>query len=97
MFPSQRPLSIVFGYTLHNDVSDRGGRGDNRLGNDWLIGKSHDTFAPLGPFIVPKEFVTNPRNMSMRFALNGETLQEGSTSQMIRLNSAQPPVVRGRS
>jgi len=55
----------------------------NRLGNDWLIGKSRDTFAPLGPFIVPKEFVPNARNMSMRFALNAETLQEGNTSQMI--------------
>jgi 2-keto-4-pentenoate hydratase/2-oxohepta-3-ene-1,7-dioic acid hydratase in catechol pathway len=55
----------------------------NRLGNDWLIGKSRDTFAPLGPFVVPKEFVPNARNMSMRFALNAETLQEGNTSQMI--------------
>jgi 2-keto-4-pentenoate hydratase/2-oxohepta-3-ene-1,7-dioic acid hydratase in catechol pathway len=40
-------------------------------------------FAPLGPFVVPKEFVPNARNMSMRFALNAETLQEGNTSQMI--------------
>ena len=38
-------------------MSDRGGRGDTRYGSDWLIGKTHDTFAPMGPFIVPKEFV----------------------------------------
>jgi 2-keto-4-pentenoate hydratase/2-oxohepta-3-ene-1,7-dioic acid hydratase in catechol pathway len=44
----------IFGYTLELDVSDRGGRGDTRHGSDWLIGKSHDTFAPLGPFIVPR-------------------------------------------
>jgi 2,4-didehydro-3-deoxy-L-rhamnonate hydrolase len=76
--------------TLYSDVFDRGGRGDNRLGNDWLIGKSRDTFAALGPFVVPKEFVPNVRNMSMRFALNAETLQEGNTSQMIHDVSNSP-------
>jgi len=73
----------IFGYTIENDVSDRGGRGDSRSGSDWLIGKSHDTFAPLGPFIVPKEFVADPRNLSIRFTLNGETMQQGSTAAMI--------------
>ncbi len=73
----------IFGYTIENDVSDRGGRGDSRSGSDWLIGKSHDTFAPLGPFIVPKEFVTDPRNIAIRFTLNGETMQQGSTAAMI--------------
>jgi 2-keto-4-pentenoate hydratase/2-oxohepta-3-ene-1,7-dioic acid hydratase in catechol pathway len=75
--------SYIFGYTIENDVSDRGGRGDSRSGSDWLIGKSHDTFAPLGPFIVPKEFVADPRNLSIRFTLNGETMQQGSTAAMI--------------
>jgi 2-keto-4-pentenoate hydratase/2-oxohepta-3-ene-1,7-dioic acid hydratase in catechol pathway len=75
--------SYIFGYTLENDVSDRGGRGDSRSGSDWLIGKSHDTFAPLGPFIVPKEFVADPRNLGIRFTLNGETMQQGSTAAMI--------------
>ena len=42
----------IFGYTIQNDVSDRGGRGDGRHGSDWLSGKSHDTIAPLGPFVV---------------------------------------------
>ncbi|HKU16083.1 MAG TPA: fumarylacetoacetate hydrolase family protein [Steroidobacteraceae bacterium] len=76
--------SYIFGYTIENDVSDRGGRGDSRSGgSDWLVGKSHDTFAPLGPFIVPKEFVADPRNVAVRFVLNGETMQQGSTSAMI--------------
>jgi 2-keto-4-pentenoate hydratase/2-oxohepta-3-ene-1,7-dioic acid hydratase in catechol pathway len=75
--------NYIFGYTIENDVSDRGGRGDSRSGSDWLIGKSHDTFAPLGPFIVPKEFVADPRNLSIRFTLNGETMQQGSTAAMI--------------
>jgi 2,4-didehydro-3-deoxy-L-rhamnonate hydrolase len=47
----------IFGYTIENDISDRGGRGDTRHGSDWLIGKGHDTMVPVGPFIVPKEFI----------------------------------------
>ena len=54
----------IVGYTLENDVSDRAGRPDARHGSDWFIGKSHDTFAPLGPFIVPKEFVADPQKLA---------------------------------
>jgi 2-keto-4-pentenoate hydratase/2-oxohepta-3-ene-1,7-dioic acid hydratase in catechol pathway len=73
----------IFGYTLTNDVSDRGGRGDQRFGSDWLVMKSHATFAPLGPFITPKEFIRDPRNMNVRFTLNGEVMQDGNTRLMI--------------
>lgn len=73
----------IFGYTIENDVSDRGGRGDARYGSDWVIGKSHDTFAPLGPFITPKEFMTDPRKLAITVDLNGMRIQEGSTSMMI--------------
>lgn len=76
-------LDYVFGYTLENDMSDRGGRGDTRFGSDWLITKNHDTFAPMGPFITPKEFVRDVGRVAMKFALNGELLQEGTTAQMI--------------
>ena len=55
--PAERAAEYIFGYTLENDVSDRGGRADARHGSDWLIGKSHDTFAPLGPFVVPRQSV----------------------------------------
>ena len=56
--PTARAADYIFGYTAHHDVSDRGGRGDRKMGgSDWLIGKNHDTFGPLGPFIVPKEFL----------------------------------------
>jgi 2-keto-4-pentenoate hydratase/2-oxohepta-3-ene-1,7-dioic acid hydratase in catechol pathway len=81
--PVEKAAEYIFGYTLQNDVSDRGGRGDSRMGSDWLIGKSHDTFAPLGPFIVPKEFVQDPRKLRVRFTLNGELMQDGDTSLMI--------------
>jgi 2-keto-4-pentenoate hydratase/2-oxohepta-3-ene-1,7-dioic acid hydratase in catechol pathway len=76
-------LDYVFGYTLENDMSDRGGRGDNRFGSDWLITKNHDTFAPMGPYITPKEFIKDVGNMGMTFVLNGQKLQEGTTAQMI--------------
>jgi len=78
-----RAMDYVFGYTLENDMSDRGGRGDTRFGSDWLIGKNHDTFAPLGPFITPKEFIRDVGNTGMKFVLNGQLLQEGTTAQMI--------------
>jgi 2-keto-4-pentenoate hydratase/2-oxohepta-3-ene-1,7-dioic acid hydratase in catechol pathway len=78
-----RAMDYVFGYTLEQDMSDRGGRGDSRFGSDWLISKNHDTFAPMGPFITPKEFVADIGNTGMKFVLNGEVLQEGTTAQMI--------------
>jgi 2-keto-4-pentenoate hydratase/2-oxohepta-3-ene-1,7-dioic acid hydratase in catechol pathway len=78
-----RAMDYVFGYTLQNDMSDRGGRGDTRFGSDWLVTKNHDTFAPMGPFITPKEFVRDVGNIGMKFVLNGEVLQEGTTAQMI--------------
>ena len=81
--PLAQASDYIFGYTLENDVSDREGRGDARYGSDWLIGKSHDTFAPLGPFIVPKEFVPDPQNLPILYSLNGEVMQEGNTSMMI--------------
>ena len=82
--PAASAKDYIFGYTLENDVSDRGGRGDTRFaGSDWLIGKSHDTFAPMGPFIVPKEFVSNPQALGIKVILNGKVFQEGTSADMI--------------
>jgi 2-keto-4-pentenoate hydratase/2-oxohepta-3-ene-1,7-dioic acid hydratase in catechol pathway len=72
----------IFGYTLQNDVSDRGGRADGRHGSDWFLGKSHATFAPLGPFIVPKEFVPDPMKMPIKFLLSGKVMQDSNTDRM---------------
>jgi 2-keto-4-pentenoate hydratase/2-oxohepta-3-ene-1,7-dioic acid hydratase in catechol pathway len=80
--PAQAP-DYIFGYTLELDVSDREGRGDSRYGSDWLIGKSRDTFAPMGPFITPKEFVSDPTNLEITFLLNGDVMQESNTNLMI--------------
>jgi 2-keto-4-pentenoate hydratase/2-oxohepta-3-ene-1,7-dioic acid hydratase in catechol pathway len=80
--PLEQVSDYVFGYTLENDVSDRGGRGDTRFGTDWLVGKAHDTFAPLGPFIVPKEFVADPQRLGIRLTLSGTVMQDSSTARM---------------
>jgi 2-keto-4-pentenoate hydratase/2-oxohepta-3-ene-1,7-dioic acid hydratase in catechol pathway len=81
--PLERALDYVFGYTAMTDVSDREDRADGRYGSDWLLGKSHDTFGPSGPFIVPAEFVGDPQNLRVRYILNGEVMQDSSTALMI--------------
>lgn len=76
----------VFGYTVTMDISDRGGRppGGNPLTSDWFVGKGHDTFAPMGPWIVPKEFYGNPMEI-LRQTLNvgDEVMQEATAGDMI--------------
>ncbi|HEY6360227.1 MAG TPA: fumarylacetoacetate hydrolase family protein [Vicinamibacterales bacterium] len=81
--PIARAADFIFGYTLQNDVSDRGGRGDQRFGSDWLLMKSHATFAPLGPYITPREFIRDVKNMNVKFTLNGQVMQDANTRLMI--------------
>ena len=81
--PVAQAAGHIFGYTIQNDVSDRGGRGDTRYGSDWVVSKNHDTFAPLGPFITPKEFVADPQKLAITFSLNGQVMQQANTSFMI--------------
>lgn len=79
---TEQAKDYIFGYTLVNDVSDRGGRADGRHGSDWLIGKSHATFAPMGPFIVPQEFVPDPQKLTITFTLSGKVMQDSNTDRM---------------
>lgn len=80
--PVERAAEYIAGYTLQNDVSDRAPRTDGRHGSDWFLGKSHDTFAPLGPFIVPKAFVPDPQNLAIKFTLSGKVMQDSTTARM---------------
>jgi 2-keto-4-pentenoate hydratase/2-oxohepta-3-ene-1,7-dioic acid hydratase in catechol pathway len=81
--PVANAADYIFGYTVQIDVSDRGGRGDRKMGgSDWLVGKNHDTFGPLGPFIVPKEFVKDPMNIRHTFTLNDQVMQDSNTNRM---------------
>ena len=76
----------VFGYTVSIDISDRGGRppGGNPLTSDWFVGKGHDTFAPMGPWIVPKEFYGDPmENLRQTLSVGGEQMQEARAGDMI--------------
>jgi 2-keto-4-pentenoate hydratase/2-oxohepta-3-ene-1,7-dioic acid hydratase in catechol pathway len=81
--PIASAADYIFGYTAEIDVSDRGGRGDRKMGgSDWLVGKNHDTFGPLGPFITPKEFMKDPMNTRHVFTLNETVMQNSNTSRM---------------
>lgn len=76
----------VFGYTITMDISDRGGRppGGYGVSSDWFVGKGHDTFAPMGPWIVPKEFYGDPMaNLRQTLSVDGEQIQEAQAGDMI--------------
>lgn len=70
----------VFGYTILNDVSAR----DIQLStSQWSLGKSFDTFAPLGPAIVSAPEIADPHRLDIRLAVNGEVLQSSNTRELI--------------
>ena len=78
--------NYVFGYMVSIDVSDRGGRppGGYGSGSDWFVGKGHDTFAPEGPWIVPKEFYGDPmQRLHQQLTIDGVTVQEAKAGDMI--------------
>ena len=74
-------LNHVAGYCVCNDVSERNFQIE-RLGQ-WTKGKSHDTFGPLGPWLVTKDEIPNAQSLSMWLDVNGKRCQTGSTSTMI--------------
>ncbi len=75
-------LDYVLGYTIGNDVSARRWQKKGG-GGQWVRGKSFDTFCPLGPSLVTADEISDPQNLSLCCTLNGETMQEGNTSDMI--------------
>jgi len=82
-------LSYVAGYTVVNDISDRGFRPNpDRTPRpkdpffDWLHGKWHDTFCPLGPCILPADECDDPQNLALKLTVNGQVEQNSSTSHM---------------
>ena len=83
---ASRAYDHVFGYMVAMDVSDRGGRppGGYGSGQDWFVGKGHDTFAPQGPWIVPKEFYGDPmERLHQSLVIDGVTVQEARAGDMI--------------
>jgi 2-keto-4-pentenoate hydratase/2-oxohepta-3-ene-1,7-dioic acid hydratase in catechol pathway len=75
-----RALDHVRGYICVNDVSAR----DLQFADgQWTRGKSPDTFCPVGPRLVPREEIADPQALAIRCILNGETMQDSSTANMI--------------
>lgn len=78
----ENALDYVLGYTCANDVSARDWQ-IKKGGGQWCRGKFFDTFAPLGPCLVTTDEITNPNNLGIRTIINGETLQDWNTNDMI--------------
>jgi len=83
-------LDYVAGYTVINDISDRKfkpnpGRAEREKDGffDWLHGKWHDTFCPMGPCVLPSDECPDPQQLHLTLKVNGEVEQDGSTSEMV--------------
>ena len=74
-------MDHVAGYVLHNDYSERTFQIER--GGQWVKGKSADTFAPLGPYLVTKDEIPDVHRLHMWLKVNGETVQDGTTADMI--------------
>jgi 2-keto-4-pentenoate hydratase/2-oxohepta-3-ene-1,7-dioic acid hydratase in catechol pathway len=79
-------LDYVAGYTIVNDISARDiiQRSDwPNFASDWLESKNFDTATPIGPYMVPREYVPDPQQVRLRLTRNGAVQQDGSTAAMI--------------
>jgi 2,4-diketo-3-deoxy-L-fuconate hydrolase len=79
--PREAALDHVAGYLIVNDVSERAFQFDH--GGQWVKGKSCDTFAPLGPWLVTRDEVPDPQDLAMWLSVNERRYQEGNTRTMI--------------
>jgi 2-keto-4-pentenoate hydratase/2-oxohepta-3-ene-1,7-dioic acid hydratase in catechol pathway len=78
--PASRAMEHVFGYTIVNDVSAR----DYQLmTSQWMMGKTFDTFAPMGPWIVTADEIADPHALDIWLELGGERLQNSNTRELI--------------
>lgn len=80
--PREKALNYIAGYTIGNDVSARDWQ-LGRAGGQWLMGKTPDTFAPTGPWLVTADEVPDPRDLAIGLRLNGETMQNSRTAELI--------------
>lgn len=80
--PRASAMQHVAGYMNGNDVSARDWQ-LQKPGKQWLLGKTPDTFAPIGPWLVTADDVPNPGELSIQLRLNGQTMQNSSTRELI--------------
>jgi len=78
--PEDKAHEHIGGYMILNDVSARDMQRDDK---QWFRGKSCDTFAPTGPWLVTKDEIPDPHNLRLSLTLNGQTMQDSNTSYMI--------------
>lgn len=77
----EEALDFVAGYVLHNDLSER--EFQLERGGQWVKGKSCDTFAPLGPYLVTRDEILDPNNLRLWLRVNGNKVQDGNTRDFI--------------
>ena len=90
--PVERAMEHVAGFMICNDLTVRNFRVQGELpvpGPDWLGSKCWDNFAPIGPYLVPRQFVPDCRNLRLTLKVNGETRQDGNTHDMIHSPETQ--------
>ncbi len=78
--PADRSSDYVFGYTIVNDVS---ARDFQRATTQWTIGKTFDTFAPMGPELVSADEIPDPHALRISCEVNGRVLQDSTTAQLV--------------
>jgi 2-keto-4-pentenoate hydratase/2-oxohepta-3-ene-1,7-dioic acid hydratase in catechol pathway len=76
-------LEFVFGFCNLNDISARDLQFDERGGKQWARGKSLDTFCPIGPYIVSRDEIADPQNLTIQCWVNGDLRQNSNTGNMI--------------
>lgn len=82
----EHAMDYVAGYTVVNDVTARDMvyvKEPKALGTDWISAKSAPSFLPMGPYLVPAAFVADPQDLRIQLRLNGQLMQDESTSDMI--------------
>jgi 2-keto-4-pentenoate hydratase/2-oxohepta-3-ene-1,7-dioic acid hydratase in catechol pathway len=80
--PQAEALHHVAGYMCGNDITARDWQ-KNKPGGQWLLGKSFDTFAPTGPYLVTADEIPDPQNLDICLRLNGQTMQVGNTRHQV--------------
>ena len=80
--PESKAMQHIAGYTIVNDVSERAYQLDAAAGQ-WTRGKGCDTFCPVGPWLVTKDEISRPQNLSIWLELNGKKMQNGNTKTMV--------------
>jgi len=81
--PEEKAYDVIAGYTILNDISARDIGNLEKQAGHMLLGKTFDTFAPMGPWLVTKVEISDPMNLRIRTLVNGELRQDGNTREMI--------------